>query len=264
MSYLSKRIKQKSGQNILEDPCGSWKRCGECLSFGGKDNCSWCGESSKCNQNMHMNISACNPLEHISTLPCPNQCSKHSNCQECMHNHNCGWCSSVNVHSSGVCTEGNRNGPLQPGLCRKKDWFIGQCGRNCYKDKKCSGSFGKCRSGKCTCITGYYGTECSKLGCIYRIGFKDTADSIARLFNIMLEDLPHSHGDERLTLAPNAVITIPVSNTNKLCLNHPKKATFNPLFPRLLRGSKNLANKSATAAFMDRLQRKITAGSAKM
>ena len=240
--YVEMQIRNNSA--VSESSCLEWNTCSDCLVFGTKDNCTWCESSSTCQPKS--NETSCTSEQLYELLPCPSACRRHLNCSQCIAVDGCGWCRATGT-PGGKCLEGDTGGPHTLEYCDQQQWYTERCDSSCdYKNNKKCNNNGNCISGKCICYSGYFGKDCAKEGCVYTTGFHDDLSTVASKFKINLDELAASNNnlkDIKTWLAANSIVTIPTSKDDVRCLNYPKRQLFNSKFPRILRRSKNIANK---------------------
>ena len=232
----------RSNSAVSENICKELNTCKDGLVFGTKDNCTWCESSSTCQPKSD---ETCTSEQLYEFLPCPSACRRHSNCSDCVVVDGCGWCLTTGP-SGGRCLEGDIVGPYILGYCDQQQWYTERCDSSCDY-KKCNNN-GNCISGKCVCYSGYFGKDCAKEGCVYKTGFQDDVSTVTRKFNINLDELAAANNnleEFKTRISANSIITVPTNKEDVRCLNSPKKKLFNPKFPRVLRKSKNIANKDS-------------------
>ena len=225
--------------SVEEDFCKLHMTCQECVSFGGKGRCFWCESYQRCLPNV-IGI-GCNQDQAFFKPPCPNTCHLNRHCQQCISKPSCGWCESKGSHS-GFCTEGKSRGPKSMATCNEADWYYETCASLCpmSQGRLCSGN-GMCNAGRCHCLPGVYGNDCSEKGCVYKTRQNDSLYSMSLWSHVKEIDI-QMENIGRITIpiiAVNSLVTIPMLEKNSKCVDASVGARFHRLFPRILRMTRN-------------------------
>ena len=223
--------------------CSVYSKCSQCLSSGSKDGCFWCETSKKCLPNCLG--ATCNQSKAFYTSPCPENCNLNQGCTECVGDRNCGWCGSPFGDGSSFCAVGSPEGPRSTGTCDRLEWHYDACTKRCPLDsgQLCSGN-GLCDSGRCNCFPGFYGSNCSNVGCVYSVKQNESIVDISKWSKITVASIKTENRIEigTLWLAANTLLTLPTANDKPYCLNGAGLPKFDPLFPKDLRIANNKAN----------------------
>ena len=225
-----------------ENICKIHATCEQCL-FGGKNSgCFWCASSQSCFSMKTSNT--CSEDQAFVKTPCPNMCHVNQRCSHCVSKPSCGWCGSEFSQGSSLCIKGGTSGPQTTGMCNPTEWYQGSCISSCpvSRGRLCNGT-GICQAGKCHCLLGFFGKDCSKRGCIYRTTQNDTLYSISLWSNVNTVDIQMENSAHLRTsaIAVNSLVTIPKHEKDSRCINTDTNAKFHKQFLRMLRIAKNKA-----------------------
>ena len=222
--------------------CKTYTSCKQCLFSGPNGRCFWCESSKECLSKTTRNT--CDKKEAHFTLPCPKTCHLNQRCSECTLQEACGWCRSLSLDERPFCHEGGPEGPRSTALCSSSGWYHETCTTACplNQGRLCSRK-GICKAGKCYCIPGFFGNDCSQEGCVYTAQQNDTLHSISLWSKLNVADIQMANKANfgNATLAFNSHITVPKPRTEQNCLNGATHSKFHPLFPRMLRIAINRA-----------------------
>ena len=222
-----------------ENICRMYTTCQQCIFSGHDDECFWCESSKECLSNKTRTL--CNKSAAFLQLPCPKTCQSNQRCSDCVSQEACGWCRS---DEWPFCCKGGPQGPRLKAMCNPLDWYQESCTSTCpvNQGRLCSGK-GICKTGECYCIPGFYGNDCSEEGCVYTTRQNDTIHSVSFRWKTSAVDtlLANKAYVGTKTLAFNTPLTVPKQEANQKCFNSYTHPSFHPLFPRMLRITKNRA-----------------------
>ncbi|XP_022795137.1 fibrillin-1-like [Stylophora pistillata] len=239
---LGANITNLESEGNEESICETYITCQQCIFSGASSSCFWCESSNECLSKKSKN--QCSKNHTFFKLPCSETCQLSQRCSDCTVRKGCGWCQSLLSDEGPACHEGGPQGPRSPALCNSVEWYQGTCTSTCpvSHGHLCNGK-GICRGGKCYCIPGVYGDDCSKDGCVYTAQENDTFQFISRRFKLNGTDIQMANRADKgdSTLAFNFHVTIPNIGTPQDCQNRATSSSFHPLFPRMLRIGVNRA-----------------------